>query len=164
MYPRNPHYRTKEQRLQTFANFPTHFKATHEEFADAGTFFLSSFLYFRPFFIFPSIFFKFPHIFFIYCFRLCLWGVKNFLYDIMVYWFLTFSCFIEFHLINLILLRLFTVRVFSLFCTRFFPYLRLFFQISAHFFKFPPIFSYFLPFFHILLQIMCKRVHLLRSI
>ena len=44
----------------------------------------------------------------------------------MLDWFLRIS--------NLTLLRLFTVRVFSLFCTRFFPYFRLFFHISSHVF------------------------------
>ena len=68
----------------------------------------------------------------------------------MLDWFLRIS--------NLTLLRLFTVRVFSLFCTRFFSYFRLFFfKFPPIFFKFPPIFSYFLPCFHILLRMMFMR-------
>ena len=70
-------------------------------------------------------------------------------YCFTVDWFLRIS--------NLTLLRLFTVRVFSLFCIHFFPYFRLFFSNFRPFFKFPPIFSYFLPCFHILLRMMFMR-------
>ena len=61
MYPRHPHYRTKEQRLQTFANFPSLFRATHEEFADAGLFFRGKRDLLRCFFCNGGLKDWFPH-------------------------------------------------------------------------------------------------------
>ena len=139
MYPRNPHYRTKEQRLQTFANFPTHFKATHEEFADAGTFFLSSFFIFPPIFhistLFSYIALDHDESTYVELFTTSRSLISNYF---MLDWFFRIS--------NLTLLRLFTVRVF--------PSLHTFFHISANFSKFPPIFTNFRSFlFHVLLGI-----------
>ena len=139
MYPRNPHYRTKEQRHQTFANFPTHFKATHEEFADAGTFVLSSFFIFPPIFhISTHFFFKFPPNFSYIALDHDESTYVDFLWR-HSHWFLTILCLIDFSEFQTSHCWDFSLFVFFPLCTHFFifppifPNFRLFLQISAHF-------------------------------